>query len=39
MNKYWKTYGQSNLKDITLKSNANGETLDFADEVKLTNEK
>ena len=33
---YWRTYGQSNLKDITLKSSAEGETLDFADKVKLT---
>lgn len=35
-NKYWKAYGQSNLKDITLKSGADKETLDFSDKVKLT---
>lgn len=35
-NKYWKLYGQANLKDITLKSSADEQTLDFADEVKLS---
>lgn len=34
--RYWNSYGQSNLKDITLKSSAQGGTLDFADEVKIT---
>lgn len=34
--KYWNAYGQSNLKDVRLKSSANKETLDFVDTVKLT---
>lgn len=35
-NSYWKQYSQYNLKDVSLSSESNKDTLDFSDKVKLS---